>query len=105
MTAEQHLAELKRIATATLKACNVAARNEGLVLVDLKRFAALEALADKLTEAMKTATMTRDYADVKERIGYHGKMYLLPRQEFNEALQELEKTHTVQWPMGCAVPD
>lgn len=108
MDAEQRLAELKKLSTAMLKQTKIAARNEGLVLVDSTKFGLLEALCARLKTAMETARMTRDYKDVIEEDGdtYNGKRYLFRRQEFNEVirfLNALEKN--VNLPFGCFADD
>lgn len=83
-TAQIHLDKLKKLAAAQIKSCRVAARNEGLVLVDADRLAALERTVAALHIAFKVTTMTRDYADAIERgkTTYQGKQYLIGRQEF-----------------------
>jgi hypothetical protein len=92
MTAEEHLAEVKRLATARLKAAALAAKHERLVLVDGGRLAALEALAAAVKAVAPLAKMTRDYKDVVA-LGdtYNGKRWLLPRGDMGEVFRLLRQ--------------
>lgn len=102
MTAEEHLAELRKIATATLKAANVAARHEGLTLVDANRLANLEALYEAASAAFASATMTRDYKDViEDGDKYNGKRFLVRRDEGGLVYQSLYALGFKSGPAGC----
>lgn len=102
MTAEQHLAELKKISTATLKAANIAARNEGLSLVDAARLARLEALHVAVAAAFCDAKMTRSYRDaLEDGDEYDGKRYLIDREKGCAIFRELSNLRTKNLPAGC----
>lgn len=101
MDAEQHLKELKKLATAQLKAAKLAARKQGLALVDAQRLEKLEAIAEALRPCFETAHMTRDYADVRDKIGYHGKIWLLDRQHTDRVFRLVNDLKFVAGPMGC----
>ena len=107
MTADEHLAELKRIATARLRATRKAAEHEGLALVDAKRLAALEELLERVKAAAATAKMTRDYKDVQTPgDGYNGKRYLLRREEFRGVLEVVAALDgRADLPAGCFAGD
>lgn len=109
VTAEEHLEEVRRLATARLKACALAAKHERLSLVDADRLAALERLVTALAEIAPTARMTRDYKDVlaadpSDR--YTGKRWLFHRWGMAavfDALQAVKATPDL--PVGWRVDD
>jgi len=102
MSAEHHLAELQKIATATLKAAKLAARNQGLVLVDAARLAQLEALHEAASVAFCGALMTRDYKDVlDDNETYNGKRYLISRDDGDNVFRALSALGCKTLPAGC----
>lgn len=107
--AEQLLAELQKIASARLRACNVAAKHAGLVLVDARRLEQLEALCRVTKEAFEppAATMTRDYKDVQARGDdhYNGKQFLIRRHEGEAVCRALSDLNAKSLPTGCFVHD
>lgn len=104
MTAEEHLDEVKKLATARLKACVLAAKHERLALVDAVRFDRLEALVVALKEATKTVLMTRDYKDMIEagKTVYVGKKYLFERDKMNDVFRVLNDVDKfADLPLDC----
>lgn len=104
--AEQCLRELKGISTKILKAANVAARNEGLVLVNGKEITMLRELFVVVADAFKASVSTRDYKDVLEANPserYNGKRCLIRRQDAERVFQVLCKFKGFCGPTGCAV--
>ena len=89
--AEQLLDEVKRLASARLKAARLAAKHEGLVLVDGRRLEQLESLLKAVESAIKTSQMTRDYKDViaayPQSEGYNGKRFLVRRNEGRDVMR------------------
>ncbi len=107
MDAHELLAEVRRLATARLKAAAMAAKHERLSLVDGERLSLLEALVEKLTIAVSNARMTRDYKDaLLPDDHYNGKRFLLRRDEFGEVIRFLNAIgKTPSAPMGWSVND
>lgn len=98
--AEQHLAELRKIATATLKAANVAARHEGLVLVDAAKLERLEALYEAVAIAFSGAYMTREYG-LQDGDQYNGKRFVVGRTEAERVYGKLYALGFSDGPPGC----
>jgi hypothetical protein len=98
MSAEEHIARLRKIATATLKAANVAARHEGLTLVDSAKLENLEALYLAASVAFSAAKMTREYRDADE---YNGKRWLIDRDLGGEVFRKLYALGFKSGPSGC----
>jgi len=84
-----HIANLLRKLMRTAKG---AADKADHVIVPRERHARLERLAEAVSEAAKTAAMTRDYKDAIENgsVEYRGKKFLLGRTEFEEVLRSLK---------------
>lgn len=106
MVAEEHLAELQKLATARLKACNIAAKHQGLSLVDSTRLERLEnlLLAVQGAFAADAARMTREYKDVIESVPsehYNGKRFLIRHQDGEAIYRALSVLGFKDWPSGC----
>ena len=107
MTADEHLAELKRIATATLKATKIAARNEGLTIVNADRLAGLEKLAVSVAEAFNHCKMTRHYEDcITKDDTYNGKRWLFRRDDGDQMYGDVcHLVPNVFGQQGCMVKE
>lgn len=93
-SAHELLTELKSIASATMRQATIAAKHDGLALVNEMRLQKLEQLVVALKESSKSALMTREYSDIlkaHQNERYNGKRFLLRRQEFAAVLQLLNE--------------
>ena len=104
MKAEEHLSELKKIATAVRKQATLAATHEGLALVDGARLAALENLCVKCKAVIESSYTTREYGMAEGGDTYNGKRFVTPRAEFQELLNSMHKLgERVKCCMGARV--
>lgn len=95
MTAEEHLAEVQRLATARLKAAKAAAAHEGLVLVDGARLALLERLLDAAVVAIEASEFIQRDPEASCRY------FRIERDDFVGVIRCAMDLRKIKGPAGC----